>query len=58
MTPSEGKVSDSSDSRKTFIILIFLLVLWIFLDFFFHFLFSFFPPYVVVVNFIGTKKSN
>ena len=58
VTPSEVKVSDNTDSSKTFIILSFLFVLWILLDFFFHFLFSFCPPYVVVVDFIGTKKSN
>ena len=51
MTPNEGKDSDSSDSRKTFIT---------------HFLtcsvdsfrFFFFFPSVIVVDFIGTKKSN
>jgi len=55
VTPSEGKDSDSSDSTKTFI-LIFWLVLQILLDFV-----PFFPlssPSVVVVNFIGTMKSN
>ena len=50
MTPSTGKDSDSSDSRKAFIILMFSLVLQILLDFFF--------PSVVVVNFVGTMKSN
>ena len=53
MTPSEGKDADSRDSRKTFIILIFWLVLQFILDFFF-----FTSPSVVVVDFIGTKKSN
>ena len=48
------KDSDSSDSRKTSIILIFELVLQILLDFFF----LFFPPLVAAVDFIGTKKSN
>ena len=53
MTPSEGKDSDSSDSRKTFIILMFSLVLEMLLDFSFlsH-------PSVVVVDFIGTMKYN
>ena len=50
MTPSKGRDSDSSDSRKTFIILMFSLVLQILLDFF--------SQSVVVVNFIGTMKSN
>ena len=54
MTPSEVKVSDNTDSSKTFIILSFLFVLWILLDFFF----LFFPPLVAAVDFIGTKKSN
>ena len=44
MTPSKGKESDSSDSIKTFIIL---------MVFFF-----FSPSSVVVVNFIGMMKSN
>ena len=35
MTPREGKDSESSDSRKTFIILMFWLVLYILLHFFF-----------------------
>ena len=53
VTPSEGKDSDSSDSRKTFIILMFSLVLEMLLDFSFlsH-------PSVVVVDFIGTMKYN
>ena len=50
MTPSNGKDSDSSNSGKTFIILMFSLVLQILLDFF--------SQSVVVVNFIGTMKSN
>ena len=50
LTPSKGKDADSSDSRKAFIILMFSLVLQILLDFFF--------PSVVVVNFVGTMKSN
>ena len=66
-TPSEGKDSNSSDSRKTFIILMFRRVLWILWaslvaqlvdSFGFFFLFSPFSPSVVVVNFIGTMKSN
>ena len=52
MSPSEGKDSDSSDSRKTSIILMFSLVLYILVDFF-----LFFPPSVVVDDFIGTTKS-
>ena len=53
MIPSTEKYSDSSDSRKTFTILIF----------FTHSVdsFGFVPPLtlsVVVVDFIGTKKSN
>ena len=53
MTPSEGKDSDSSDPRKKIIILMFLFHR-------FSFFSSFFPspPSAVVVNFIGTKKSN
>ena len=35
VTPSEGKYSDSSDSRKTFIILMFWLVLYMLLNIFF-----------------------
>ena len=56
MTPSEGKDSDSSDSRKTFITLMFCLVLYVLLDFLFFF--SLFAPSVIVVNFIGTMKSD
>ena len=52
MTPSKGKDSDSSDSRKASIILMFSLVLYILVDFF-----LFFPPCVVVDGFIGTTKS-
>ena len=52
MTPSEGKDSDSSDSRKTVII-----VLTCSVDSFGFFLFSFLSPSVVVVDFIGTMKS-
>ena len=56
MIPSAGKDSDSSDSRKTFIILIFLTCS---VDCFgFLFLFFAFPHSVVHVDFIGTKKSN
>ena len=52
MTPSEGKDSDISDSRKTFIIL----VLTCSVD---SFGFFFLPlPPVVVVDFIGTMKSS
>ena len=57
MTPKEGKDSDSSDSRKTFIIL----VLTISVDsigLFPPFLLRFFTPSVVDVDFIGTMKSN
>ena len=50
MIPREGKDSDSNDSRKTFIIFNFGLVLQILLDFF--------PPLAAAVDFIGTKKSN
>ena len=57
MVSSEGKYSDSSDSRKTYIIFIFSLVLWILLYIFFFSL-SFSSPSFVVVDFIGTKKSN
>ena len=46
-----GKNSDSSDSRRTFIILMFSLVLDSFGVFLFLFLFS--PNSVVVVDFIG-----
>ena len=56
MTPSEGKDSDSSDSRKAFIILMFSFVLLSLLDFFLFF--PIFPPSVVVVDFVGTIKSN
>ena len=55
MIPSTGKDSDSSDPRKTFIILIFLTCS---IDSFGYFFFLFFLPSVVVVDFIGTKKSN
>ena len=56
MTPSEGEDSDSSDSGKTFITLIFDL----FCRFFWIFSFLFLPPSppVVVVDFIGTNKYN
>ena len=54
MTPSEGKDSDSSDPRKTLI-----LVLTCSVDSFGFFpFFPFAPPTVVVVNFIVTIKSN
>ena len=56
VTPSKGKDSESSDSRKTFIILMFGLFLEILLDF--CFFFFPFPCSVVVVNFFGTLKSN
>ena len=52
MTPNEGKDSDSSDSRKTFI----THFLTCSVDSF-RFFFSFFPS-VVVVDFIGINKSN
>ena len=51
MTPSEGKDSDSSNSRKT----LFLRSSGDSLGFFFSLSF---PPCVVVVYFIGTMKSN
>ena len=51
MTPSEGKDSDSSDSRKTLIILIFLTC---YVE---SFRFSFSSP-TFVVDFIGIMKSN
>ena len=55
MTPSERKDSDSNGSREIFIIL----VLTCPVDSFgFFFFFSFYPPSVVVVDFIGTMKSN
>ena len=52
--PSEGKDTDSSDSRKT---------LFLFFDFSveffgFLFLFPFIPLSIVVVDFLGTMKSN
>ena len=51
MTPFKGKDADSRDSRKTFIILIFLLALKFLLEFFSS------PPPIVVVNFISTIES-
>ena len=53
MSPSEGKDTDSSDSRKT---------LFLFFDFSveffgFLFLFPFIPLSIVVVDFLGTMKS-
>ena len=62
MTPSEGKDSDSSDSTKTFIILCFGLsyrFFWISFGNWISF-YSLLPshPAVVLVNFIGTMKSN
>ena len=58
MTPSEGKDSDSSNSRKTFIMLMIYCsyVLTCSIDSFGSFLSL--PPSVVVVNLIGTMKSN
>ena len=58
MTPSEGKDSASSDSRKAFIILMIYCpyVLTCSIDSFGSFLSL--PPSVVVVNLIGTMKSN
>ena len=52
MIPSQGKDSGSSDSRKTFIILTFLL------RYFFIFFFALFHLSVLVVDFNGTMKSN
>ena len=55
VTPREGKDSDSNDLRK---------ILFLFFDLFcrffwiFSFFFPLFPLSVVVVDFIGTKKSN
>ena len=53
--PCKGKYSDSSNSRKTFIIYFFFSVD----SFGFFFPFSFLPrpPSVVVVNFIGTAAA-
>ena len=56
MIPSAGKDSDSNDS--TFIILIFLICSVDSFGFFLSFFFLLFPPSVVVVDFISTKKSN
>ena len=53
----QGKDSDSSGSRKTFIILIFTFSVDT-CGFCVVVFFSFFPSSVVVVGFIGTKKSN
>ena len=62
VTPSERKDSDSNDSRKTFLFLCFDCSVD---SFGFFFTFSspppaplFLPTSVVVVNFIGTIKSN
>ena len=61
MTISKGKDFYSSDSRKTFIILMLCLfcilvqILWIFFS---HFFLPFPPRSVVVVDFIDTMKSN
>ena len=53
MAPMEGKDSDSSDSRKTFINYSYILTFSVvYSDFF-----SLFPPSVVVVDFISTMKS-
>ena len=60
MIPSKGKDSDSSDSRKTFILLIFDLLcrfFWIFLLFFFPSPYPH-PPGIVVVNFFGGALRN
>ena len=57
MTLREGNNSDSSDSRKTFITLMFDFLCRVFWIFFFLFFF-FLSPSIVVVNFIGTIKSN
>ena len=55
MTPSEGKDPDSSDSGKTLFLCFDLSV-----DFFGFFSFFFLspPPPPIVVDFIGTMKSN
>ena len=56
MTPSEGKDSDSSDSRQTFFL---LYVLTCSVDsFVFFFFFPPCPPSVAVVDFTGTMKPN
>ena len=55
VTQREGKDPDSSDSRKTFIILIFTCCIVSYVSFVFFFL----PPTpIVVVDFIGTMKSS
>ena len=56
VTPRERKDSDSNDSRKIFIILVLTCSVDSF-GFFFPF-FPFYPTSVVVVDFIGTVKSN
>ena len=60
MTPTEGKDSDSNNSKKS---IYNSYVLTCSIDSFGFFLFSFFffclfSPSVVVVDFIGTMKSN
>ena len=57
MTPSEGKDSDRSDSRKTLFSRFDLLGRFFWIYFFFLFLFFFFS-FVVVANFIDMMKSN
>ena len=52
MTPSEGKDSDSSDSRKTFNILFFFFTFSVYSFGFFSL-----PPPIVVVDFIGTAAA-
>ena len=54
MTPREGKDSDSSDSRKP----LYSYVLTCSVGSFGFFFFSFSPDSIVVVDFIGTMKSN
>ena len=54
MNPREGKDSDSSDSRKYLLFLCYDL----FCRFFWIFFSLLFSPSVVLVDFIGTMKSN
>ena len=55
MTPSKGKHSDSSDSRKHYSFVMTFSVDSFGLLFLF---FPFFSPSVVVIDFIGTMKAN
>ena len=53
MTPSKGKDSDSNNSKEKYLL---FLCFHLFCRFFQ--IFSFFSPLCVVVDFIGTMKSN